>query len=82
MTLRREQEELFRKTLDEMKRQVGDIDGRIEEEIAALKGRLADLQATKKTLVGAYRGLAKLLGEDEGLEVEEVRPVQAGFKAS
>jgi len=82
MTLRREQEELFRKTLDEMKRQVGDIDGRIEEEIAALKGRLADLQATKKTLVGAYRWLAKLLGEDEGLEVEEVRPVQAGFKAS
>ncbi|MBM3311743.1 MAG: hypothetical protein FJY80_09560 [Candidatus Aminicenantes bacterium] len=82
MTLRREQEELFRKTLDEMRRQIGDIDGRIEEEIAALKGRLADLQATKKTMVAAYRGLAKLLGEDEGPEVEEARAVPPGFKAN
>jgi hypothetical protein len=82
MTLRREQEELFRKTLDEMKRQIEDVDVRIEEEIAALKGRLSDLQSSKKTLVAAYRGMAKLLGEDAGPEVDEPRPGSPGFKVS
>ena len=82
MALRREQEELFRKTLEEMKRQIDDIDGRIEGEIAALKTRLAELQVSKKSLLNAYRGMARLLGEDAGPDVEDARPVAASFKAN
>jgi hypothetical protein len=82
MTLRREQEDLFRKTLDEMKRQIDDIDSRVEEEISALKARLADFQGAKKILTNAYRGMAKLLGEEEGPELEEPRVPPAAVKAS
>jgi hypothetical protein len=81
MALRREPEDLLRKTLDEMKRQIDEIDGRIEEEIAALKARLAEFQGSKKTLLSAYRGMARLLGEDASPDLDDPRPVPGSFKA-
>jgi len=82
MTLRREKEDLFRQSLEEMKRQIDDIDVRVEEEIAGVKARLADLQGARKILANAYRGMAKLLGEEAGLEAEETRSVPPSFKVS
>jgi hypothetical protein len=82
MTLRREQEDLYRKTMDEMKRQIDDVDIQIEEEITALKARLAELQDTKKSLMSAYRGMAKLLGEDGEVDLDEGRSGAASFKSA
>jgi hypothetical protein len=68
MALRREQEELYRKTLEEVRRQIDEIEEQIEEEIKNVRIKLADLQKAKKSLLSVYRGMAGLLGE----EIEDV----------
>ena len=61
--LRKEQHETYRKALDEMRREIADIDRQTEEEIQRVKARLSALQETKKTLVAASAGIVRILGE-------------------
>ena len=61
--------------MDEVKKQIDDIDGQIESEIQKVRERLADFQQAKKSLQQVYKGMAKLLGlesdvEDEDAEVD------------
>jgi hypothetical protein len=62
MALSKEQEELYRKTMDEVKRQLDGIDAQVEQELQKVRERLAQLQESKRSLKMVYEGTAKLLG--------------------
>ncbi len=69
MALNKEQEELYRRTIEDVKRQLNSIDAEVERELQKVRDRLAQLQESKKSLKMVYEGMAKLLGielEDEG----------------
>jgi ElaB/YqjD/DUF883 family membrane-anchored ribosome-binding protein len=69
MGLNKEQEELYKKTMDEVKRQLEHLDEEVEKELQKVRKRLAELQDSKKSLKMVYEGTAKLLGLE--LEPEE-----------
>ena len=69
MGLNRDQEELYRRTMDEVKRQLDNIDEEVEKELQKVRKRLAELQESKKSLKMVFEGTAKLLGIE--LEAEE-----------
>ena len=69
MGLSKEQEELYRRTMDEVKRQLDNLDEEVEKELQKVRKRLAELQDSKKNLKMVYEGTAKLLGME--LEAEE-----------
>jgi len=66
MGISKELEDLYRRTMDEVKKQLDDIDGQVEQELQKVRERLAQLQESKKSLKMVYEGTAKLLG----IEVE------------
>lgn len=66
MPLNKEQEDLYKKTMEEVKGQLDAIDAQVEKELLKVRERLAELQESKKSLKMIYDGAAKLLG----LEVE------------
>jgi len=70
MALSKEQEELYRKTMDEVKRQLDGIDSQVEQELQKVRERLAHLQESKRSLKMVYEGTAKLLGLEPELEEE------------
>jgi hypothetical protein len=69
MALSKEQEELYRKTMDEVKRQLDGLDAQVEQELQKVRERLAQLQESKRSLKMVYEGTAKLLGLE--LELDE-----------
>ena len=71
MPLTKEQEELYKKTMEEAKRQLENIDEEMEKEIQAAREILAKLQASKKNFKQLYEGAAKLLGIEVDLNEEE-----------
>jgi ElaB/YqjD/DUF883 family membrane-anchored ribosome-binding protein len=74
MALSKEQEELYKKMMEEVKRQLDGIDAQVEQELQKVRERLAQLQESKKSLKMVFEGTAKLLGiepeidEDTGAE--------------
>lgn len=76
MGLSKEQEELYKRTMEEVKRQLDNIDEDVEKELQKVRKRLAELQDAKKNLKMVYEGTAKLLGIE--LETEEETADQAG----
>jgi hypothetical protein len=77
---RKEQDEAYRKALDEMRRQIADIDRRTENEITQVKARLSALQETKKTLMAASAGIVRILGEAAAdPEADEKTPQEAAI---
>lgn len=62
MPITKEQEELYRRTMDDVKRQLDQIDDEVEKELQKVRKRLAELQDSKKSLRQVYEGMAKLLG--------------------
>jgi hypothetical protein len=70
MPLSKEQEELYRRTMDEVKRQLDDIDSQVEKELQKVREKLAHLQESKKSLKMVYDGTAKLLGIETETEEE------------
>ena len=62
MALSKEQEELYRRTMEEVRRQLDDIDAQVEQELQKVRERLAHLQESKKSLKMVYDGTARLLG--------------------
>lgn len=69
MGLSKEQEDLYKKTMAEVKNQLEHLDEEVEKELQKVRKRLADLQDSKKSLKMVYEGTARLLGIE--LESEE-----------
>jgi hypothetical protein len=69
MALSKEQEDLYRKTMADVKYQLDNLDQEVEKELQKVRKRLAELQESTKSLKMVYEGTAKLLGIE--LEPEE-----------
>lgn len=74
MTLSEEQAQFYRQTLEITRRQVSELDAQIEEELAKVKERLAELQAKKNAAKQIHDGACKILGVENELE----RPEETG----
>lgn len=70
MGLNKEQEELYKKTMAEVKNQLEHLDEEVEKELQKVRKRLAELQESKKSLKMVYEGTAKLLGVEFEAEDE------------
>ncbi|MGB4704534.1 MAG: hypothetical protein WBI18_05600 [Candidatus Saccharicenans sp.] len=68
MSLSKEQEELYKKTLEDVRAQLAAIDSEVEKELQRVRQTLAQLQEQKKSLKMVYEGIAKLLGIESDLE--------------
>lgn len=68
MGISKEQEELYKKTLEDVGSQLTAIDAEVERELQRVRQTLAQLQEQKKSLKMVYQGIAKLLGIESDLE--------------
>ena len=68
MTLTDEQARFYRQTMEMTQQQINDLNVQIEEELAKVKDRLADLQAKKNAAKQIYDGACRILGIDNDLE--------------
>jgi replicative DNA helicase len=81
MGLSKDQEELYKRTMGEVKRQLDNLDDEVEKELQKVRRRLAELQESKKSLKMVYEGTAKLLGiEVESEEDDNVDQTAAAAK--
>ena len=71
MGLSKDQEELYKRTMGEVKRQLDNLDDEVEKELQKVRRRLAELQESKKSLKMVYEGTAKLLGIEVQSEDED-----------
>ncbi len=71
MALNKDQEALYRKTMEEAKRQLETIDEEMEEQLQKIREKLAELQESKKSFRQVYEATAKLLGIKIEPEKEE-----------
>jgi len=72
MSLTDDQAQFYRQTLEIARKSIDELNGQIEEELAKVKDRLADLQAKKNAAKQIYDGACKILGVENELEkVEE-----------
>jgi len=72
MSLTDEQSQFYRQTLEIARKSIDELNVQIEEELAKVKDRLADLQAKKNAAKQIYDGACKILGVENELEkVEE-----------
>ena len=74
MALSKEQVQFYQTTLDMTKKNINDINSQIEEELANVKIRLAELQNSKNAAKQIYDGACKLLGVENDLEKEDDSP--------
>ena len=82
MALTKDQEELYRKTMEEAKGQLETIDEEMEKEIQKARERLAKLQESKRSFRQLYEGAARLLGlkvEDENAEGSSSEELKQGL---
>ena len=71
MALSNDQKQFYRQTLEMTKKQIGDLNAQIEEELAKVKERLAELQNAKNAAKQIYDGACKILGVENDIEKEE-----------
>ena len=71
MSLNKEQEDLYKKTMQEAKKQLEGVDSLIEKELQKVREKLAELQESKKSFRMIYEGTAKLLGVESELANED-----------
>jgi ElaB/YqjD/DUF883 family membrane-anchored ribosome-binding protein len=71
VALSKEQTEFFQTTLDMTRKQIGELNGQIEEELSKVKERLAELQNAKNAAKQIYDGACRILGVENDLEKEE-----------
>jgi len=71
MALSKEQAHFYQQTLDMTRKQISDLNAQIEEELAKVKERLAELQNAKTAAKQIYDGACKMLGIENDLEKEE-----------
>ena len=71
MVFSKEQVQFWQTTLDMTRKQINDLNGQIEDELAKVKERLAELQNKKNAAKQIYDGACKMLGVENDLEKEE-----------
>jgi len=71
MSLNKEQEDLYKRTMEEAKKQLDGIDAEMEKEIQKARETLAKLQESKKSFKQIYEAGAKLLGIEIETEIED-----------
>ena len=71
MVLSKEQTEFFQTTRAMTRKQIGELNGQIEEELSKVKERLAELQNAKNAAKQIYDGACKILGVENDLDKEE-----------
>jgi hypothetical protein len=71
MALSKEQSQFYQQTLEMTRKQINDLNSQIEEELAKVKERLAELQNGKNAAKQIYDGACKILGVENDLEKEE-----------
>jgi gas vesicle protein len=71
MALSKEQAQFYQHTLEMTRKQINDLNSQIEEELAKVKERLAELQNSKNAAKQIYDGACKILGVENDLEKEE-----------
>ena len=71
MSLTDEQTQFYRQTLEMTRKQILDLNAQIEDELAKVKERLADLQARKNAAKQIYDGACRILGVENDLEKAE-----------
>jgi len=62
MSMTNEQRQFYENTLKVTKQEVSDLDGKIEEVLAQVKDRLAELQNAKKATLQMYDAACRRLG--------------------
>jgi ElaB/YqjD/DUF883 family membrane-anchored ribosome-binding protein len=73
MALSKEQEQFYQSTLEMTKKQISELNTQIEEELAKVKERLAELQSAKIAAKQIYDGACKILGLENDLDTGEER---------
>jgi ribosomal protein L11 len=71
MALSKDQAQFYQQTLEMTRKQIGDLNVQIEEELAKVKERLAELQNAKNAAKQIYDGACRILGVENDLEKEE-----------
>ncbi|MCM2255341.1 MAG: hypothetical protein NDJ94_06675 [Vicinamibacteria bacterium] len=71
MALSKEQAQFYQTTMEMTRKQISDLNQQIEEELAKVKERLAELQNSKNAAKQIYDGACKILGVENDLEKEE-----------
>jgi hypothetical protein len=71
MALSDEQLKFYKHILEVTKKQILDLNGQIEEELAKVKERLAELQAAKSAATQIYEGACRILGIENDLDTGE-----------
>jgi len=71
MALSQDQAQFYRQTLDMTRAQINDLNTQIEEELAKVKERLAELQNAKNAAKQIYDGACRILGVENDLAKEE-----------
>ncbi len=71
MALSKEQTTFWQTTLDMTRKQIDDLDTQMEEELAKVKERLAEIQKSKDAARQIYDGACKILGVENDLERED-----------
>ena len=71
MALTDQQRKFYESTLDMTRQEMEDLDRQIEEELARVKDRLAELQNAKKASRQMYDAACLRLGVSNDLEAEE-----------
>jgi len=73
MTLTDQQKKFYENTLSVTRQEMEELDHLIEEELAKVKDRLAELQNAKKASRQMYDAACLRLGIDNDLEAEEAQ---------
>ena len=68
MSLTEQQRKFYENTLDVTKQEMEELDRQIEEELAKVKERLAELQNAKNAAKQIYDGACRILGVENDLE--------------
>ena len=71
MSLTDQQRSFYENTLSVTRQEINDLDASIEEELAKVKDRLAELQNAKKAARAMYDAACLRLGVPNELEAEE-----------
>ena len=71
MALSEDQVKFYQHTLEMTRQQINDINGQIEEELAKVKERLAELQSAKNAAKQIYDGACKILGVENDLDRDD-----------
>ena len=71
MALSEDQVKFYQHTLEMTRKQINDLNAQIEEELAKVKERLAELQSAKNAAKQIYDGACKIRGIENELDRED-----------